>query len=439
MGEAKVIGEPDEDFSEGASIAWRTLRRSDITSARGTPKGGKGQFFPIYVNDENRRIEEIGEPLPHGVPRGSAPTRDGCTAVFPMRENGTEMNWGLTPDSLSLLLAEGFVKVSAHTPDKPQQYAILYLTSGRVDDIRSGRAKVMGRDSTGAAIITYVTSKVRMPLTVWSKPSHNAETGGTNMVKALLGDKRFDYPKSLYAVEDALRFFVADKKEALILDFFAGSGTSTHAVARLNRQDGGQRHSISITNNEVSESAAEKLRQQGHSPGDPTWEAEGIFENVAAPRVTAAITGKTPSGDWIDGEYKFTDEFPMADGFNENVEFFDLVYLDPDTVSRGRAFETIAPLLWLQAGASGPLIDKEMPGYAIAEPNGRYAVLFDIGRWQAFADELEKRPQLIHAFVVTDSLAAYQEVLKALPTHLEVSMLYEDYLRNFEINTGDAR
>jgi len=439
LGEARVIGEPDEDFAEGTSIGWRTLRRSDLSSARGTPKGGKSQFFPIYVNDENRRIQEIGEPLPHGVLRDSVPTRDGCTAVFPIRDDGTEMNWGLTPDSLGVLLAEGFVKVGAHTPSKPQQYTISYLTSGRVDDIRSGRAKVVGRDSTGAVIVTYITSKVRMPLTVWTKPSHNAETGGTNMIKALLGDKRFDYPKSLYAVEDALRFFVADKRDAVILDFFAGSGTTAHAVARLNRQDGGQRRSISITNNEVSEAAALLLRKQGHSPGDPAWEAEGIFRNVTVPRITAAITGRMPNGDWIDGDYKFTDEFPMADGFSENVEFFDLVYLDPDTVSRGRAFETVAPLLWLQARACGPSIDKEMPGYAIAEPNGRYAVLFDLARWQAFADELDKRPELTHAFVVTDSLAAYQEVLKALPTHLEVSMLYEDYLRNFEINTRDVR
>lgn len=53
--------------------------------------------------------------------------------------------------------------------------------------------------------------------------THNAETYGTNLLSAFIGE-RFSYPKSLYAVHDTIRFFVANKPEALILDFFAGSG-----------------------------------------------------------------------------------------------------------------------------------------------------------------------------------------------------------------------
>jgi adenine-specific DNA-methyltransferase len=49
FGSAEVQGEPDPDFTEGVAISWRTLRRSDVTSARGTKKGGTGQFFPIYM------------------------------------------------------------------------------------------------------------------------------------------------------------------------------------------------------------------------------------------------------------------------------------------------------------------------------------------------------------------------------------------------------
>lgn len=51
FGKASVQGEPDTDFDEGATVPWRTLRRSDINSARGTAKGGTSQFFPIYVDD----------------------------------------------------------------------------------------------------------------------------------------------------------------------------------------------------------------------------------------------------------------------------------------------------------------------------------------------------------------------------------------------------
>ena len=71
------------------------------------------------------------------------------------------------------------------------------------------------------------------------------------MINQLLPGRKFPFPKSLYAVEDALRFFVQNKPDAVVLDFFSGSGTTAHAVMRLNKQDGGRRQCISVTNNEV--------------------------------------------------------------------------------------------------------------------------------------------------------------------------------------------
>lgn len=108
--------------------------------------------------------------------------------------------------------------------------------------------------------------------------SHNAETGGTNVLTALIPKRRFPYPKSLYAVEDSLRFVVGRNKQALVLDFFSGSGTTAHAIMRLNRQDGGQRRTISVTNNEVSAEEQDGLREQNLRPGDPAWEALGICD-----------------------------------------------------------------------------------------------------------------------------------------------------------------
>jgi hypothetical protein len=65
-------------------------------------------------------------------------------------------------------------------------------------------------------------------------------------------------------------------------------------------------------------------------------------------------------------------------------------------------------------------------------------VLFDINYWQEFAEAVRGRTELKHLFVITDSLAQYQQVITELPATAEVSMLYEDYLRNFEINVGGA-
>ena len=269
--------------------------------------------------------------------------------------------------------------------------------------------------------------------TQWKIASHNATEYGTGLIQSLIG-RNFSYPKSLYAVEDTLRFFIASKPNALIVDFFSGSGTTAHAVMRLNHQDGGQRKCVCITNNEVSDEESKGLLKQGLRKGDPKWEALGICQYVTKPRVTAAITGKTPEGDPIKGDYKFTDEFPMADGFEENAVFFDLTYEDPDAVELGVAFEEIAPLLWLRAGARGRVIEHEEPGYAISDA---YAVLFDFAAVGDFVKALKGSPEVVCAFVITDDTARFAGVRAQLPG-LDVVRLYENYLQSFKIAAEDA-
>ncbi len=109
LGRSTVGQDLDSDYGEGSQVPWRTLRRSDAASARGTAKGGPAQFYPIYVNSEGI-VEEIGDALPHGAPRESAPRRRGCTAVFPIRETGLEMNWGLVATALRTLHERGYVR-----------------------------------------------------------------------------------------------------------------------------------------------------------------------------------------------------------------------------------------------------------------------------------------------------------------------------------------
>ena len=106
-----------------------------------------------------------------------------------------------------------------------------------------------------------------MPTTNWNRPSHDAQRLGSEFVKGFIGN-RFSYPKSIYAEYDCLRIVLANKPDALIVDFFAGSGTTLHAVNLLNAEDGGSRRCIMVTNNEVSESEAKSLTKLGHKPGD---------------------------------------------------------------------------------------------------------------------------------------------------------------------------
>jgi adenine-specific DNA-methyltransferase len=438
-----VLYPEGESGLDGQRVPWQGLRRTDITSARGTTKGGKSQFYPIYVNDSSGRIEEIGQPLPPEIDRSTVPGRLGCTAVLPIRPDGTEMNWGLAPGSLRRLIQRGYVKATTFDADKAQPYAIRYLTRGRIRDIEEGRAQVVGFELTGAVIATYREglSKQKNPTTAWARPSHNAQLHGTGLLSAFLPDRQFPYPKSLYAVGDALRFFAAGRTEATVLDFFAGSGTTLHSVAMLNAQDGGRRQCILVTNNDVSDAEAKALNTKGHYPGDPPYEAQGIFEAVTKPRVAAAITGIRPDGKPVEGAYleQYLADHAYADGFDENVAFFRMDYVEPDLVELGRQYAAIAPLLWMAAGSVGSWEPWDGTSSWSAPRDASYAVLFDESAAAAFGAYVESRSEEItHVWIVTDSHSAFLDLQEELPEHVVAGQLYRDYLRNFVVNAPGA-
>ena len=345
------------------------------------------------------------------------------------------MLWGLTPGALRTLLKQGFARVS-NASQGPGKAAIQYLASGTVRAIASGEVQISGRDAQGAVQGAFEEISI-MPKTTWNKESHNAQTSGTLILSALIPGRKFPFPKSLYAVEDALRFFVGHKPEALISDFFGGSGTTTHAVARLNKQDGGNRRSILITNNEVSMDEAESLRQKGLESGDPEWEALGIFEYVTRPRLISAFTGVIPEGEAVQGDYRFTDEFPMADGFAENIEFFRLDFLEPTNVERGDAFEGILPILWLMAGAIGERESRRgTTAFHIAK-HSPFAVLIQETKFSDFEKKLRERKDITHIFLVTDSEDNFALMRRDLGRKYRCVQLYKSYLDNFRINTAD--
>jgi len=344
------------------------------------------------------------------------------------------MNWGLTGPSLQSLLNKGYVRVGRKTPDKSQTYEISYLTSGRIEDIESGRAKVFDRAKDGSVVARYESSKVKMPISTWNRTSHNAEIYGTDLLKKLVGERSFPFPKSLHAVEDCLRLFLADKTNATVLDFFSGSGTTAHAVMRLNKQDGHRRQCICVTNNEVGAVEQVALRGSGLRPGDQEWEKWGICDYITKPRIAAAITGRMPNGKDIDGDYKMTDEFPMAEGFEENAEFFTLTYEAPVAVSHNLAFRRVAPLLWMRAGSESRRInDLPAQGWEVADT---YGLLVDLDRTTEFCAAALAADGLRVAYVVTDDDRRFQAVARALPATIEPVRLYESYLSNFRFAMG---
>lgn len=429
-----VVPDKSGDGAE-VEVRWRYLRRTDIESARGTKKGGPAQFYPIYVNDSTSSIEEIGPPLPHDVDRSTVQGRLGCTTVFPIREDdGREMNWGLTGLSLRKALEAGFVRVSKNGESELQPYVFSYLTAPNIKKIEQGVLFKKGKRPDGSWIVVNPEGKASRPTTAWQESSHEAGAYGTSLLRSLIPGRKFPFPKSLYAVEDCIRFFVTDNRDAIILDFFAGSGSTAHAVMRLNRQDGGRRQCISVTNNEVAAEEQTALRKAGLRPGDPDWEKWGICDYITKPRIAAAITGKTPDGKDIEGDYKFADEFPMAEGFEENAEFFTLTYETPVAVGHNRAFARIAPLLWMRAGSEGRRIDAvPSHGWEVADT---YGLLTDLDKAAPFCKAIEAKGTIRIAYIVTDDDRRFQSVTRHLPDAVEPVRLYEAYLTNFRFSMG---
>lgn len=414
----------------GAKVRWRYLRREDMDSVRGTrPR----QFYPVYVDLKTSRIYDVGDPLEADISIKNFKAPSGCVAVFPVREDGLEMEWGLTGPSLLKASKEGFVRVTPGNDKQP--FIISYLTAPNIAKINTGELAVAGIRDDGSKIVVVASGKTSRPKTVWQESRHSAGDHGTKTVSLLLDGRRFPFPKSLYAVEDALRYFVKQKPDAVVLDFFSGSGTTAHAVMRLNRQDAGRRQCISVTNNEVAADEQKALRDRGLRPGDIDWESHGICDYITKPRVAAAITGKTPTGKPINGEYKFSDEFPMAEGFEENAEFFTLTYEARNAVNHNLAYARIAPLLWLRAGARGVRIDKLPPnGWAVADT---YGLLNEVDQATPFIDAVHQAKGLGMAYIVTDDDRRFQAIAKRLPKGVEPVRLYESYLSNFSFANGE--
>lgn len=426
--------ERDAEVTVSAAVAWENLIRRG-TSARREDR--ENQFYPFFIDPHTGRIVDVGQPLlPASAARASVSAPPGTEAVWPIRSDGSEGRWRISSAASRKLLDKGYLRVG-RTNKSSGQRAMNYVLRSDIARIEAGEIVATGRANDGSALLerrSATTTIGGTPKTVWSRESHNAGNYGTALVRKFLPSRAFPFPKSLYAVEDALRFFVAVKPEATVLDFFAGSGTTAHAVMRLNKQDGGRRQCISVTNNEVSADEQKGLRQKGLRAGDPEWEALGICDYITKPRITAAITGKTPQGEPIMGDYKFTDEFPMADGFEQNAAFLTLTYEAPLSVRQNRAFARIAPMLWLRAGSQGRIIaDLDDRGWDVAET---YGVLANLDDSEEFARAIRGAESVRLAFIVTDDESAFQMVCRELPSSVVTVRLYESYLTNFEINTG---
>ncbi len=202
----KIIGNRKIDKK---NIKWRNLRDNGGESLR---SDAKNCFYPIIIRDD--KIIGFGDVLEDGKNPEAQTIQDDffkkskIFLVYPIDKKATERKWRYARQSVE---------------------DVKHLLKAK--KTKTGYEIEIGKDFG-----TYRT--------VWQDPRYDANEYGTKIVSSLVPENKFDFPKSLYNVYDCLYAIVADDKDAIVLDFFAGSGTTAHALLDLNKEDNGNRRFI---------------------------------------------------------------------------------------------------------------------------------------------------------------------------------------------------
>lgn len=368
------------------NIRWDLLRRSGTNAER---SHSPGCFYPIYVNPKTKAIEKVGSALPEGV--SVAEQIPGLVAVLPIRKNKTEGNWQWSPETFKERMRLGRVRVGGN---EKRGFVIYILKDGEYAKIQRGEFQEAGRAADGSIIVEDADASfvLAVPGSQWRIASHDATQYGSRLLGDILPDRRFPFPKSLYAVRDTLRFYLEDKPTALTVDFFAGSGTTLNAVNLLNATDGGQRRCILVTNNEVSAEEAAALSARGLQPGDAEWEAQGICRSVTWPRSKYTILGRRDDGSVLTGEYLTgkTVEREKARSFTQ-IGFVDPAQLD--TLPKKK--QVVA----LIDGLPQTLVKDPCP-FIVSEDH-KATVLFDPTAAEDWLEALDAQEHITDFYIVT--------------------------------------
>ncbi|WP_391203248.1 site-specific DNA-methyltransferase [Psychrobacillus sp. L4] len=531
---------------------WKGLLRSGTNARR---EDRKNMFYPVLIDTKLGKVVGTGESLSFEEYPNFDLKIDDFDVAWPIRTDGSLGNWGVGYETLRTLINKGYVSLGKYD-SKRKTWGISYISLPNREMIDDGRIKIVDRDpNTGVVSIEYNDINNRAIKTIWHRSLHDAGSYGSNLVSGIIGQSRaFSFPKSLYSTKDAIAAVARNNKNALIVDFFAGSGTTLHAVNLLNAEDQGRRRCILVTNNEVSLEEARDLKTDGYQPGDPEWEERGICRAVTWPRTEYSIMGKRTDGTPLNGEYftnqtitkeversfhqidfvenptdltssskkqlvsllrdkegkpqltqalvkgdsKFivSDEHsasiifdidyanewlaalensehvtnfyivakspsifksvktkvldllgpinlaspfkrPMSLGFPANAEYFKLEFLDKNSVSLGKQFQKILPLLWLKSGAIGerPEVNStEELGMLILPQNG-FAILIDETKFADFSLMISDKDTIKIVYFITNSEEAFREMTAGVKVK-NTYQLYRDYIDNFVLGSG---
>ncbi|OGW40451.1 MAG: hypothetical protein A2Y97_02740 [Nitrospirae bacterium RBG_13_39_12] len=359
----RLTEEQEENFSHEDEISRYRLLPLKRTGSNSTPKERPNLFYPIYYNPKTTDL--------------SVEKKYGFTEILPMDADGGKRVWRWGKETL--------------------------IKRATTEIVVKGESNSYG---------VYAKDRIkggRKPKTVWVDPKYDASSHGTMLLQNILGfRKSFDYPKSFYAVKDMLEITARGRKDAAILDFFAGSGTTGHATLELNREDGGNRKFILCTNNENNNGNGYK-----------------IAENICYPRIKKIIEGYKTSRD------------EKVEGLGGNLKYFktDFVDAEPTDKNKKKLTEQATEMLCVREGTYEKVLERKdfkifknsnhytgiildqlaIPEFkkAIKEIKGKFSVyVFSLGD-DTFDEEFEDVKQKIKLSPIPEAiLRVYRRIFK---------------------------
>src|SRR5699024_7416637 len=219
------------------------------------------QTYPIFIDKKTHHIVGTGPSLADRVKDGTytgeqsdfvfdydeAP--EGTVAVFPVSSRRAECVWRLISSRLMDDWEKGYIKVSKNrVKNHPNKFSIQYLPAGVIKKIETGMLEVKGREKNAPTLVFGENTTVGSEIpTIWTEKEFYT-TKGTSALKKIFDSKKFPYPKPVDLVLEIIR--ATTDSDSSVLDFFAGSGTTGHAVMKLNQENGDNRKFILCTNNQ---------------------------------------------------------------------------------------------------------------------------------------------------------------------------------------------
>ncbi len=330
-------------FTEQDELGYYRLKNFiRLTDGKYSLRENKPHFFyPIYVSNNLKEFSVI--------------EKEGYTAVYPITEKGIERTWKTTKNTFAKLVNKG---------------------------------NIVAKKEDGHISIYEKLREDQVIKTHWIKKEYHGYHFGTKLIQDILGSKKFDFPKSLYLIKDVLK--LVSKKDSVILDFFAGSGTTGHAVLELNKEDGGNRKFILCTNNE-----------------------NGIAEEVCYPRVKSVIEG-----------------YSDVEGISANLKYFKTSFIPKSIVSddtRTNIVKKSTEMICIKEGTFEELFVSE--GFKIFK-NGTHttAILFNLDCLDELKEKIQsvKLPSSIYVFSLSND--TYDKDFEDLSVEHELCPIPESIL-----------